>query len=124
MAEPKEKKEYKSVKVPQKTYDQLKAMGQGYGKALEVIVESQKQAIEQKVTEIGEIGRRLYEEVLAKGLFNIKIAGVRVGEVREDGNNIFINLEAIIEVPDVDARRAIMDAVKPKESVKEEVKSE
>ena len=124
MSTDKKDDKWKSVKVTGKTYDQLKAMGQPFGKALETIVTAQKEALEEHVQEIGEIGRRIYEEVLARGLFNIKIAGVKISEVAEVGNDITINLSLVVEVPDADARKAIIEAVKPKaEFKKEEVKS-
>jgi len=111
----KKKPELKSIKVPEEVHKDLKDMGVGISKAVELLVEEKKQAITEKVEEISELGTELGQIVADYGLFDLKFAGASIETIDEIGEMLDITAHIKIILPDADVRQRIMEALKPKE---------
>jgi len=105
-------KKWTTVKVPKETYDALKRMGMGIGKAIEVLVKSQQQRLEQRLGEIEEAGRDIADILIKSGFFNIKLLGGKVTEVSEEGSRLTISGYLVVDVPNEDVRKRIIERLR------------
>jgi predicted CopG family antitoxin len=110
-------RKYKTVKVSEDVYKQLKDMGVGISKALEIMVESQKGAIESKVRSIEASAREIAEIMFQKGIFDIRLKGGGVSSVEEDGDDLVIYGFVRISIPDDELRAKVMEVLEGKENV-------
>ena len=108
-------KEYKSIKVKGEVYEDLKRMGKGIGKAVEILVESQKQEVERKIDDVRGLGEDIAAIMLKQGIFDIKFAGAGVQEVIEDGDTLRIRGFVNIVIANEDARAKIIEVLRGKE---------
>jgi len=108
------RKEYKSIKVPEETYEKLKSMGKGISEALTTLVEDKEKAIEKKMADIGDVAEDLAEELLKSGIFEIRFAGFELDDVLENGDSMVIKATVRVEIPDEQTRKTVIDVLKGK----------
>jgi len=116
----KDKPKLKSIKVPEETHKQLEEMGVGISKAVEILAEEGTEAVEKKIEEISQLGEELGTILLERGLFDIRFAGASIVDIKEDGEIVDINARIKIAIADEEARKAVIEALKPKEEKKDE----
>lgn len=114
------KKEYKTIKIPKETYNDIKDMGKGIGGAVDLLVKARGKAIEDKVKDLAEISEELGDIILEAGLFDIQFEGAGIESVREDGETLEITCRLKIGIPDDDGRRMILEALSPEGTEEEE----
>jgi hypothetical protein len=104
--------EYKTVKVRKDTYEALKRMGVGIGKAIEMLVKQQEQAVTRKIEDIEKAGRELAELFLKHGLFDIKLNGAGISGVTESGDVVRVSGYIDIRIPNDEARQKLVEVLK------------
>lgn len=116
----KKRKEYKSIKVPEETYKDLKDLGKGIGKAVEVLVDEQKERFTEQIENIEGIADDLAEVIFESGIFDIKFKGMAIEEIEEVGDLLRIKGVVRVEIPNEDARYQIMTILKREETEDDE----
>jgi len=116
----KDKPKQKSIKVSEETHKQLEEMGIGISKAVEILAEEGTEAVEKKIEEISQLGEELGTIMLERGLFDIRFAGASITDVKEDGEIVDINARIKIAISDDKARKAVIEALKPKKEEKQD----
>ena len=115
------KKEWRSIKVPEETYEELKGMDKGIGKAVELLVKEQKERFEKKLEDIEMSAGEIANIMLEAGLFDIKLRGMGVSDIEENGSMIRFKGYINVEIPNDDARAQILEVLKGKEEEEEEI---
>ena len=115
-----EKEGWKSIKVKEGVYDDLKRMGVGIGKAVEILTKTQKEEIESKIEDIKGLGSDIATIMLEHGIFDIRFAGANIQDVIEDGDILQIKGFVNVVVPSEEARAQIIEALKGGEAEEEE----
>lgn len=115
-----EKESWKSIKVKEKVYEDLKRMGVGIGKAVEILAKSQKEEIESKIEDIKGVGADIAEIMFEHGIFDIRFAGAGFHDVIEDGDILQIRGFVNVVVPNEEARAKIIETLKGGEAEEEE----
>jgi len=110
----KEKEDYKTIKVKESTYKELKEMGQGISKAVETLVKDKKQEVEEQLKTIEEVGTNIANIMLDSGFFDIKFKGISINNVEEEGEDIRINGTVVLGIGHEGVRKSIIEALKPK----------
>ena len=104
--------EWQTIKVKDRVYKELKDMGIGISKAVEVLVDMQKQAIENKIADIKSLGNDIAEILFKYGVFDIRFAGAGIQNITEQGDTLqsrgFVN----IKIPNAEARAKIIELLK------------
>lgn len=106
--------EWKSVKIREDIYKQLKDMGIGISKAIEILLEEQRKRIEEKFQSIEQITAEIFEEMVKNGFFNITLKGFCILDVHEENEDIIISGIVAINVPNSKVRKKIVEKLKPK----------
>jgi len=107
-------KEWVSAKIPKDVHEKLKEGGKGIGEALEIMVKSQEEAFEKKLGSIEELGTELADTLLQYGIPEIRFAGADITDVTEEGTQVVILGKLRIEIGDADARKSVIEVLKPK----------
>lgn len=110
--------EWKSVKVKEDIYNQLKESGIGIGKAIEVLVTEQKKKVVEKFESIEQLSKEIGNIMLTEGFFDIKFKGMTALDVTEEDNNLIVTGMIKIQINNKDARRKIKELLMPKEDKK------
>jgi len=105
-------REWKTIKVPEELYEKLKAMNVGISKAIEVLLESQREKLEQKIEDVEKVGREVAEILFRSGFFNIRVKGASLDRIEQDGDDVIFHGTFAITVPDEDVRKKIIEVVK------------
>jgi len=105
------RKEYKSIKVREDVYEGLKKMGIGLSKAVEVLLEKQREEIGKRIDDIGRIGSEIAGIMLRQGFFDIKILKTAITDVEEDGDVLNIKGYISISIPNQEAREKIKEVL-------------
>jgi len=113
----KDKEGYKTIKVKESAYDDLKRMGVGIGAAVDILVKSQRKQIEKKIEDIKGMSDEVAQLMLQHGIFDVKFSGAGITEVFEEGNIVHIKGYANIDIPDPEARASLIEILKSKEEV-------
>ena len=106
---------WKSIKVKGKVYNDLKRMGKGVGKAVEILVKDQQEAFEHKLEDIEEVGKEIASILFESGVFDIKFAGAGIEDIEEDGELLVIKGYINVEIPNEEARAQIIDTLLKRE---------
>ena len=114
------KEKYKSIKVKEGVYEDLKRMGKGIGEAVEILVKTQKQEIERKVDDVKELGSDIAAIMLEQGIFDIKFRGAGVQDVEENGDVVTVRGFVNVEIANEEARAKIIEVLKGEEGEEEE----
>lgn len=114
MSEEDEKKEqkYKSIKVKEKTYKEIKDMGKGISGAIEMLVEGRQRAVTDKIEGISDVAEEIADIMFASGFFDIKFGGGEIESIEEVGNNIVLRGFINIGIEDGGARAEVLEALK------------
>lgn len=120
MNENKEPDEWKSIKVKESVYKDLKKMGTGISGAVEILVKDQKDKIERKIEDVKEISNELAAIMLEQGIFDIRFKGAGVTDVIENGNTITVRGFINVLIPNEEARQRIIEVLKGEKGEKEE----
>lgn len=115
-----EEQEWKSIKVKEGVYEDLKRMGVGIGKAVEILAAQQKELLGRKIEDVKELGSDIAEIMLEHGIFDIKFAGVGIQEVKEEGEMIQIRGFVKIIIANEEARKKVIETLAPREEEEEE----
>lgn len=114
------RKEYKSIKVPEETYEKVKDMGKGIGEAVDLLVTARQEAIEKKITELSEVGDELADILLEAGIFEINFQGAGIESIEEHGDSLHIRALIKISVPEEKVRSMILEKLASQETDEEE----
>lgn len=117
-------REWKTIKVTEETYEELKKMGKGIGKAVEILVEGQKKAFEEKLEDVEGIAEDIAAVLFESGIFDIRFKGFGVDDITEEGTMIHVRGFIDIDIPNAEAREQIIAIVKGEENVASEEASE
>jgi len=112
--------EYKSIKVKGRVYKDLKRMGKGIGKAVEILVDSQKIEIEQKIEDVTGLGSEIAAIMLEHGIFDIRFKGAGIQDVTENGDMLTIRGFVNIVINNEEARERIIEALQGRKEEEEE----
>jgi len=104
--------EWKSIKVKANTKEKLEDMGVGIGRAVEILVEAKRQAVSDKIGDLGEITGDIADILLSSGMLDIKFRGSGVDDVSIDGDCIVIRGFIKAGIADEDAREEIYRVIK------------
>ena len=107
--------EWKSIKVKKGVYEDLKRMGKGIGKAVEILVKTQKSEVEKKIEDVKGLGSDIAQIMLEHGIFDIKFAGAGVEEVEENGDTLQIRGFVNVVIANEEARELVIEALTGKE---------
>jgi len=107
--------EYKSIKVREDVYEELKKMGIGISKAIEILLKEQKEKIMEKMESIEKIAQDIGEVMLSEGIFDIRFRGAKILDVQESDDDIAITGMVVINIPNEHARKVLIEKLKPKE---------
>jgi len=107
--------EYKSVKIKSDVYKQIKEMGVGISKAVELLLKEQEKKIEEKFADLEEIAGELGKIMIEEGFFSIKFKGFKISEVKEVGEDVVISGTVAIGINNANARKLLIEKLKPKE---------
>jgi len=110
-------KRYRTVKVTEDVYRSLKDMGVGISKALEIMVKTQKSAIESKVKNIEASAQEIAQLMFQKGIFDVRFRGGGVSSVEEDGDSLIIYGFAKLSIPNDELRAKVKEVLEGKGSV-------
>lgn len=108
----KEEQKYKSIKVKEKTYEDIKDMGKGISGAVELLIEQRQKAVTDKIEGIGDVAGDIADIMFASGFFDISFAGGEVESIEEVGDNIVLRGFINVGIPDKMARAEVMEALK------------
>lgn len=111
---------WKSIKVKEKVYEDLKKMGKGISGAVEILVKNQKEKIERKIEDVKEISNELAAIMLEQGIFDIRFKGAGVTDVIEDGDTITVRGFVNVLIPNDEARQKIIQVLKGEKEEEEE----
>ena len=100
--------EWKTIKVRRETYEELKRMGEGISRAVDLLVKTQKEAFQRKVKDIEKTAGEIADILLRSGIFDIKFRGAGISGVEEDGTLIRIRGFVDIDIPNDEARAEII----------------
>lgn len=114
-------KEWRSIKVRENTYEELKKMGEGIGKAVDILVKEQKERFEEKIGEVDELAGDIATVLFDSGIFDVKFKGMVVEKAAEYGSLVRFRGYVDIDIPNADARTRIIDLLTGEE---EEVEQE
>jgi len=103
--------EFKTIKVRKETYDELKRLGVGISKAVEILVEEQKHRIQRKIDDIRAVGKDIANILLEHGVFDIRFKGAEITDVQVDGDTIYITARAGVSIPNEEARMKILEVI-------------
>jgi len=102
---------YANIKVKKETYQELKRLGVGISKAVETLAAAQKEAIQEKIGEVSEIGKELADIMMEKGLLDIKFKGLKVESASEEGEDVIFRGLVRIGIPNAEARAQLLERV-------------
>lgn len=111
MGEPKEREGWKSIKIRESTYEELKKMGEGISKAVEILVEDKKSRIKRKIQDVKNISNDIAQILLEHGVFDIRFTGAGIQSVREDGDVVNITGVVGLRIPNSEARNKIVQVL-------------
>ena len=114
------KEKYKSIKVKEGVYKDLKRMGKGIGEAVEILVEAQKESVEKKIEDVKGLGSDIAEIMLEHGIFDIKFKGAGVQDIEENGDVVTIRGFVNVEIANEEARAKLIEVLEGKEEEGEE----
>jgi len=103
---------WRTIKVRENTYKRLRGLGMGIDRAIRVLLASRARAIEEKLTEMREVGGDLVSAIMSAGLFRIRFKDFGIKRVLEDGNDLTLEGFITLTVPDPDLREKIKEAVR------------
>lgn len=115
MSEEKEPEEWKSIKVKESVYKDLKKMGKGISQAVEILVKSQKEEIETKIEDVKDVADDIAAILLEQGIFDIRFAGAGVKDITENGDTVEIKGFIRVVIPNAEARQKLIEVLKGKE---------
>ena len=118
------KEAWKSIKVKKGVYEDLKRMGVGIGKAVEILAKQQQEAIERKIEDVKGLGSDIAEIMLEHGIFDIRFAGANIQEVEENGDQVQIRGFVNIIIPNEEARAKLVEVLKGQSEEEEEEEEE
>lgn len=98
---------FKSIKVKESTYDDLKGMGRGISEAVDILVSAKKEAVDMKINDITEMSSELVDIMFASGVFDIKFKGSGVESVEMKDDSIIIHGFIAVGIADEDAREEV-----------------
>jgi predicted CopG family antitoxin len=104
-------KRFRTIKVSEDVYEDLKRMGIGISRALEIIVKSQRSVIESKMGEIERSANEIARLMLERGFFDIRLRGVGVSSVEEQDDSLIVYGYCKISIPDGDLRSKIKNVL-------------
>lgn len=109
MSDKQEKKSegFRSIKVKESTYDDLKGMGKGISEAVDVLVSAKKEAVDKKIGDLTEMSSELADIMFASGLFDIKFKGSGVEKVELTDYGVILHGFIAIGISDEDAREEV-----------------
>lgn len=113
-------KEWRSIKVRENTYEELKKMGEGIGKAVDILVKEQREAFEKKIGEVDELAGDIATVLFDSGIFDIKFKGMVVEKAAEYGSLVRFRGYVDIDIPNAEARIQIIDLLTGEEEEEEE----
>lgn len=122
--EKKKDEKWHSIKVREETYEELKRMGEGIGKAVDILVKEQKQKFERKLEDIEASAGDIANILLEAGIFDIKFKGAGVSDIEENGTLIRVRGYVNIDIPNDDARSQILSVLKGEEEIGVESESD
>lgn len=113
--EEQKKEGFKSIKVKEGVYEELKEtgkeMGVGIGKAVEILVDAKRAAVTKKIEDISEISEEIADILLESGLLDIKFRGAGIENASIDGDCLFIHGYISVQIPDASARKEIYEVL-------------
>lgn len=124
MSDEKEPEEWKSIKVKESTYKNLKKMGKGISQAVELLVEQQKEQIETKIQDVKAVADDIAGILMEHGVFDIKFAGAGIQDITEHGETVCIKGFVRVTIPNEEARAKLVEVLKGKEEEEEEEEKE
>jgi len=108
--------EWQTIKVRKKTYNQLKKLNVGISRAIDILLETQREMIENKIEDLRRMGESIAEVLFRYGVFNIKVQGASIDGVEENGETITITGRVNIYVPHDEVRSKIVEILRGGES--------
>ena len=101
------REDFKSIKVKESTYEEIKGMGVGISKAMELLVSAKKDAVTKKMGDLTEISSELVDIMLASGVFDIKFRGSGLESIELQDDGIIIRGFITVGISDKDAREEV-----------------
>jgi len=103
---------WRSIKVKEETYEGLKKLGMGIGKAVDLLLKVQREKVERTLSDIESLGRELADKLLDAGVFDIRFKGAKVEEVIEEGDCITMRGSVTIQIPSEELRQRIVEVIR------------
>jgi len=110
--EQKKPEDWKSIKVKADTKEKLEDMGVGIGKAVEILVEAKRQAVSDKIGDLGKITGDIADILLSSGMLDIKFMGSGIDDVSIEDECVVIRGFIKAGISDADAREEIYRVIK------------
>ena len=98
---------WRSIKVKEDTYQRLRSMGLGIDKAIRTLLKEREEEIVGKITSIERKAREIADEMIRRGVFDIRFKGASIISVSEENDDLVIKLFLRINVPDPGLREFI-----------------
>ncbi|MCM8802831.1 MAG: hypothetical protein NC827_05945 [Candidatus Omnitrophica bacterium] len=96
--------EWKSIKIKKDVYEELKRQGVSISEAIKLLVEKEKERIEEKMLSIEKSAKEFLPYLLKAGLFNIKISGIILNGYEEADDNIIVDGKIIFNIRSYEVR--------------------
>ena len=104
--------EWKTIKVKKDTYEALKKMGVGIGRAVDLLVRLQKKRIERKIEDISEAASEIADILVKHGLFSIRLDSCGIESVEVEGDQVHVRGYANLIIPDEEVRNKIIEILR------------
>jgi len=98
---------WKSVKIKESTYKDLQDMGQGIGKAVDILVSAKKEAVSKKMDDVAGVSAELAEIMLASGMFDIKFKNSGIESIDLEDDSVTIHGFITVGITDKNAREEV-----------------
>ena len=112
----KKEKKYESIKVKVETREKLRdaaeGMDVGIGKAVEILVNARRDAITDKIGDLGEITGEIADVLLSSGMLDIKFKGSGIDDVSIEDDCVVIRGFIRAGISDKNAREEIYKVIK------------
>lgn len=104
--------EWKTIKIKKDTYDTIKRMGVGIGKAVELMAKYQAESVEKKIENIRSEAESIADLLSSHGVFDIKFLNSKISEIEEVGD--ILNLKVVISllIPNEEVRSSFKEILK------------
>ena len=103
---------WRTIKVKKETYEQLKKMGVGIGRAVDLLVRLQKKKLERKIEDIREAASEIADILVEHGLFSIRVGSCGIESVEVEGDQVYVKGYANLIIPDEEVRNKIIEILR------------